>query len=106
MGRGRSLEREQYWQGVIDHQATSGLSIAAFCRQESISPPSFYQWRRRLSSSEPSKSVAVAKFQQIELPTVRAAMELAIRNWTVSVSPGVDAETLSKVIQAMEEPGC
>ena len=45
---GRGKDRELHWRGVLQRQAKSGLSVAEFCRQESILGPSFYAWRRRL----------------------------------------------------------
>jgi transposase-like protein len=32
--------------GVVLSQRSSGLSVAAFCRREGISPATFYRWRR------------------------------------------------------------
>jgi transposase-like protein len=46
--RGRDLERESFWRGVLTRQSASGLSVAAFCRREQLSQPSFYAWRRTL----------------------------------------------------------
>ena len=37
------------WRERLERQARSGFSIAEFCRRERLSPPSFYQWRKRLS---------------------------------------------------------
>ena len=36
------------WQALIGRQAGSGLSVADFCRRESISTASLYRWRRLL----------------------------------------------------------
>lgn len=47
----RSSEKRLYWQDVLKRQARSGLSIRAFCGQEGVSEPSFYQWRRRLGAA-------------------------------------------------------
>lgn len=44
----RRKDRELHWRGLLARQAESGLSVARFCRQESISAPSFYSWRRKL----------------------------------------------------------
>jgi len=41
-------ERESHWRGVLERQASSGVSIAEFCRQESLSAPALYAWRRKL----------------------------------------------------------
>lgn len=44
----RKQEREAYWRKVLRRQSKSGLSVAEFCRQESIAPASFYAWRRTI----------------------------------------------------------
>lgn len=44
----RRKDRELFWQGVIQRQVESGLSVSAFCRQESISAASLYGWREKL----------------------------------------------------------
>jgi transposase-like protein len=36
------------WRELVARQAQSGLSVAAFCQRESISPCSLYSWRKRL----------------------------------------------------------
>lgn len=36
------------WQALVALQATSGLSVAAFCAREKLGVASFYQWRTRL----------------------------------------------------------
>ncbi|ASJ74583.1 IS66 family insertion sequence element accessory protein TnpA [Granulosicoccus antarcticus] len=40
------------WQKLIEQQARSGLSAAAFCRHEDIGYPSFMAWRNRLRVPE------------------------------------------------------
>ncbi|MCP4985608.1 MAG: IS66 family insertion sequence element accessory protein TnpB [Colwellia sp.] len=37
--------------------ASSGLQIAAFCKQQKITLSSFYAWRKRLASQSPLPSV-------------------------------------------------
>src|SRR5688500_19379117 len=47
----REAERTaaEVWRERLERHARSGVSIAEFCRRERLSPPSFYQWRKRLS---------------------------------------------------------
>ena len=42
---------EGQWREVLERQARSGQSVEAFCRAESVSPGSFYRWRRQLSGT-------------------------------------------------------
>ena len=46
---GRSLTKEQLllWKDRIARHQNNGLSIAEFCRQESVSATNFYQWKRK-----------------------------------------------------------
>lgn len=48
----RRKDRELFWHGVLQRQTDSGLNVAAFCRQESISAASFYAWRRKLKERD------------------------------------------------------
>lgn len=50
----------QQWRALLAQQAVSGLSVAAFCRQQALSEASFYAWRRRLRSSADSPPTGVA----------------------------------------------
>lgn len=52
MMRERSIDRELYWRGVLQRQRESGLNVASYCRQESLSAASFYAWRRKLQERD------------------------------------------------------
>lgn len=41
---------ERAWRELVARQGQSGLSVAAFCQLEGISPCSLYAWRKRLRS--------------------------------------------------------
>ncbi len=47
-------ERSAHWRGIIDKQAASGRSAAAYCREEHIHPGRFYFWRRRFHEQQSS----------------------------------------------------
>ncbi len=36
------------WRQIIDGQQTSGLTVAAYCRDRGIKDSAFYAWKRRL----------------------------------------------------------
>ena len=47
-------DQKQFWQMVLETFKSSGLSVRQFCKQEGLSEPSFYAWRKRLT--QPQKS--------------------------------------------------
>jgi len=46
---------EVVWRDRLARFRTSGLTVKEFCRQEGVSDPSFYQWRKRLDLGQASK---------------------------------------------------
>jgi hypothetical protein len=48
MARGANRTAAKLWRERLTRWKCSGLSIAEFCWREEVSPPSFYQWRKRL----------------------------------------------------------
>jgi len=40
----------EQWQQIFEQYSTSGLQIAAFCKQQKLNTSSFYAWRKRLAS--------------------------------------------------------
>ena len=45
---------QSHWQQLVEQQAKSGLTGAAFCRQQDIRYANFMSWRKKLQSSETS----------------------------------------------------
>jgi len=45
----RDQSKADYWQRMIRRQASSGLSVRAWCGRHDLSEASFYWWRRRLA---------------------------------------------------------
>ena len=44
----RRSERERYWREVMREQRSSGMWVAAFCRERGVSVASLYKWRAKL----------------------------------------------------------
>jgi hypothetical protein len=106
MSRRRTKDRESYWRGVIAGQQASGLSIAAFCREEDVSPPSFYAWRRRLAKQptplHPAAKQPTPQFVPVSLPATAAEFELRLPNGVSVVVPGGFAEaSLGRLLQVV-----
>ena len=103
MSRRQTGEREAYWQGVIEKQRTGGLSIAAFCREEGISPASFFAWRRRLVKPSPARKTvrqATPQFVPVAIPAASADFEVRLPNGVAVLVPGGFAEApLGRLLQ-------
>ena len=104
-----SLTRADEWQRRHSRFQQSQLTVAAFCRQEGVSVPSFYLWRKRLALSRPTKharltkhecSRAPAGFRPVRLlPSVGVSVQLP--GGTQLVVPTMEAESLRLVIEIL-----
>ena len=108
MGTVRS-DRQAHWRGVLGEQASSGLSVAAFCREQSISAPSFYAWRRKLRDAEASASAPQAgasggQFLPVEIvPSKPTSLVRIVLPHGVSVeaSSAIDQEALLHLVRSL-----
>jgi transposase-like protein len=51
MGRKQKRAAATIWRGRLARFRRSKLTVVEFCRQEGVSSPSFYQWRKRLEQA-------------------------------------------------------
>lgn len=49
MSKRASPEKEAYWRKMVLRQQEGGLSVRQFCREQSLSEPSFYSWKREIA---------------------------------------------------------
>ena len=47
-GPQRDVQKERFWRDAIRQQQRSGQSVRQYCRDQGVSEPSFYAWRREL----------------------------------------------------------
>lgn len=105
-------DQQQFWQMVLDTFKSSGLSIRQFCKQEGLSEPSFYAWRKRLTQVDESDADKEAvcqpdPFIQVSLPTEQhGGLELVLSSGnTLRISSPADSQTLTTVLSALCEAG-
>jgi transposase-like protein len=77
---GRAHRSATDWQEILDRFASSGRSLAAFCRTEGISRSTFDMWRRKLQPKKTSKKRAPREFVE-----VTPVSEPGIGGWTVEI---------------------
>jgi hypothetical protein len=105
-------DQQQFWQMVLDTFKSSELSIRQFCKQEGLSEPSFYSWRKRLTRVDASDADKEAvcqpdPFIQVSLPTEQhGSLELVLSSGhTLRIGSGADSQTLTTVLSALCEAG-
>jgi transposase-like protein len=94
-------ERRTHWRAIIENQATSGVSIAAYCRNAQIKPSYFYTWRRRLREQPPC---AGGFLELIPGRLTKSASGIRIRldgKLAVAVERSFDPYTLRTVVETL-----
>jgi len=126
-GQQRDPKREAFWRRILAKFGKSGLSIRAFCRQEKVTEPAFYAWRRviqerdaeRAQSGGPKRTLAPRRKPQREPaafvpvvlrdapgPHVEAGIAVELRGGRVFRLPTmIAAERLAELVRAVEQVG-
>lgn len=105
-------DQRQFWQMAIEAWQACGLSVRQFCKQEGLSEPSFYSWRKRLTKSagdhpDHRTDSPPEPFIQVSLLDGSAPrMEVVLSSGhTLRIPVGVDRQTLTVVLSALGEAG-
>jgi hypothetical protein len=102
MARAISGRKKQEWQRRLLRFHKSRQSIAAFCQQEGVSPPSFYLWRKRLAEADSQRRATAprAEFRPVRIVSA-AGISVQLPGGTQLVVPMPDAEGLRLVIETV-----
>lgn len=85
-GSRRNAEKERFWQEVIRRQRGSGQSVRAFCRDQALSEPSFYAWRRKLQRRRDGQRVRQSPRRTARRP---AFVSVQLDAGTMTTAPGM-----------------
>jgi len=123
------IEQQQFWQMAVETWRCSGLSVRKFCKQEGLSEPSFYAWRRKLTDglevdSKPNRKRANnqsgkkalhpgnnaqlnEEFIRVSVPQeTSAAIELVLVTGNkLRINSSADSKTLVNVLTAIKQAG-
>ena len=114
MGKEHKTDNElrQFWQMAVDTWQSSDLSVRQFCKQEGLSEPSFYSWRKKLAKRDKpqvskAKELASSDFLKVSLPQSHSAgLELVLSSGNIlRINPSVDSKTLIRAISVLQEAG-
>ena len=97
-----SVERRTHWRTIIENQATSGMSIAAYCRDSQIKQSYFYTWRRRLREQQPCAGgfLELIPGRRTEAATSGISIRLGAK-LAIEVERGFDPFTLRAVVETL-----
>jgi transposase-like protein len=100
-------DQQPFWQMAIETWRSSGLSIRSFCKQEGLSEPAFYSWRKRLTNSQKANPEGgpPKPFIQVSLPQEKAGgFELVFASGhRLRMSSDVDSQVLTGVLAAVKQ---
>jgi len=102
MARSVDPGKGKVWRLRLRRFQKSRLTVAQFCREEGVSPPSFYQWRKRLAAAQGERARGGAKSRQPFVPVrviPAAAVEIHLPNGSRLCLPSGDADTLRVAIE-------
>ena len=103
MARSVPGRKAHEWRRRFRRFHKSRQSVAAFCREEGISPASFYLWKKRLAQVSGLVSPAVNRpsgFHPVRL-LAAAGVDVQLPGGTQLVVPLSDAESLRLVIETL-----
>jgi transposase-like protein len=122
----RSVEKETYWRVQLERQPASGLSVRRWCRENGVSEPTFYVWRRELrkrghergltdrdSHESFSKAVVASGFVAVDVATLdavsvgrEAKLEIDVAgDIVIRLREDASAETLERVLTVVCRDG-
>ena len=97
------------WREVIERQRASGLSVAAFCRDQGVAASSFFAWKRKLGATAAAAAfveATVVAAGTLPPPAVTGSaglIEVRLRGGRrVRVGRGFDRDLLAEVVAALE----
>lgn len=87
------------WRELLQVQQSSGLSMAAFCRQQGLRQKSFYYWHRKLMTANAASSC----FIQVQMSERVAPSRciLHVGSAELAFSDAVSPTWLAQVLRAL-----
>jgi hypothetical protein len=95
-------ERVCHWQELVQDQGQSGVSAAAFCKENQVNLQSFYAWRRRFNSE--SGANVTGAFLELVPPSKIQDSGVHIRlgeRLSIELDRGFDPSTLRNAVDAL-----
>jgi len=99
-------EARLLWHQRLERFASSGLSVAAFCRSEHLGIQSFYYWRRRLSAPPPCPAES-PRLLPVHLLPAGPPVEIVLPGGAIlRLQPGCDLAFVRSLLDALGSRSC
>lgn len=113
MSRGPNPLKLAEWRERLERFDSLNQTVAQFCADEGVSPPSFYQWKKRLdvslraraaSARQSSKKPAFKPVELISAPMSPPRVTTIRLTNGVAIELGNDLSVVNQVLQALVPP--
>ncbi|MBQ2140869.1 hypothetical protein SAMN04487864_1052 [Succiniclasticum ruminis] len=108
--------RKEQWKQIILDREASGLSVAAWCKQNGVVQSTYFKWlhRIRLEACQslpeiqtvtpvPFVKVESHEVPQISAPQQRPAIQIHLRNADITIPDGTNPRTIRATLLALKE---
>ena len=112
----KDMEKESHWREVVTRWQSSGLSMAAFCRQEGLPDKQFFWWKRQIDKRD-GKVVTARKVKFVPVRIKDKAARPVVGGdglielvspggFVIRVSAGFDKATLLSLLELVGQRKC
>ena len=98
---GRSRGAKELWRKRLERFEKCGLSVKEFCIQESVSEPSFYQWRKKLGGVGGRRRQAAPAFQPVQVTSAVDILSVVFPNGVRLEAPAGSTELAGVVVREL-----
>lgn len=94
-----ATERQNYWQGIIDSQAASGLPKAEFLRLNNITSSTYYYWFNKLKAKATTSSQKILPITITPHIPSHQTVELLLPNgYQLSFEDAIEPANLKQIL--------
>ena len=112
----RDMEKEKYWQGIIEQYKQSSMSGSEFCKQHGVSDHKFFYWKSTLAKRLKTKNQRKPPENKVDIPFVpltfpdnidlssqqqNSTDQIEISKIVLRISANTDKSTLACILQSL-----
>ena len=100
-------EKQLNWQARLETCRASGMSMAAWCRQEDVNVHQMYYWKRKFDQNSPLDDEKTKEWLTVSdvishHDSIDSATVIRMDHLSVEIQPHVDRQLLSDVIHLLK----